>query len=81
MEVHEVSNNQNVFLCFVSCSFADATWLQGLFAQMVRFKVHPNVICYNVAIGAYAKGGQWREAVRLLNTMKDSTILPNNISY
>ena len=80
MEVHGVSNNQNV-VCFVSCSFADATWLQGLFEQMPRFKVHPNVICYNVAIGAYAKGGQWREAVRLLNTMKDSTILQNNISY
>ena len=54
---------------------------QGLFWQMARFKVHPNVICYNVAIGACAKGGQWREAVKVLKTMKDSIILPNNISY
>lgn len=37
--------------------------------------------CYNAAISACGKSGQWREAKELLSTMRDRGVPPDLISY
>ena len=43
--------------------------------------VEPTVVCFNAAIDACARGGDWMRALALLDTMIEAGIQPNNTSF
>lgn len=44
-------------------------------------QVHPNVINYNLAVKALAKGGQWEQAVNILEDMERRGVSPDARTY
>ena len=51
-----------------------------MFEAMPSSKVQPTVISYCAAISA-CQGGQWQEALKLIEDMPQANFLPNVISY
>jgi pentatricopeptide repeat domain-containing protein 1 len=48
---------------------------------MKEANVTPNVITYTALINACGKGGQWEEALKLLDAMEEDKVTPDTITY
>jgi len=51
-----------------------------LLQEMQNKKIAPDTISYSAAISACEKGGQWQQALGLLQEMELAFLLPNDIS-
>ncbi|CAL5365089.1 unnamed protein product [Camellia sinensis] len=70
--------------CAVISSFVKLGQLktaEAVFAEMVRFEVHPDVVVYGVLINAFADIGSVKEAISYVDAMKEASIPMNNVIY